>query len=301
MNEPVGTRFTFSLLLTMLCIGLVLVAVSALNVGPRSLRDSEVALINGRPIERADFNQQARQIEVREPAGRGALLAYLITEQLLVQRAIEIGLLDSDPQLHRLVVRVTIDAAERQAMSADPDDTELRGFTRSRPTLSSTAHRWKVVGAILPGVAAGGSSAGLERVRAAVAAGYSFRSAVGREHGHLVDKIPKSPLTVEEVESYAGADVAGTLLQVDPAGIASYSMTDGRMYILRVEPDVPDAPLDWKDMRYVAMTDYQHQLASESLRRIRDEQCRISGVWVEINRQSIDICEITGGFERNAN
>jgi SurA N-terminal domain len=78
-----------------------------------------VASVNGVPISQRDLERAAQLAHIEQSALRPKLLGYLIDQELIVQHAVEIGLVVDDPELRRLVVRRTMDAATRNSDKED--------------------------------------------------------------------------------------------------------------------------------------------------------------------------------------
>ena len=112
--------------------GLLLAGWGLFNSAPaHRVPPHAVALVNGRPILRTDFRAQVEVLQ-SEPfdkttaAQRREVLQSMIEEELFVQRGLEVGLPDSDPD-----VRSALAGAVRLQASADVratalDETALR-------------------------------------------------------------------------------------------------------------------------------------------------------------------------------
>jgi hypothetical protein len=122
--RPIARADTI-LLALLICAGtgITLIAKSSGSIGLHYANAHAAALVNGVAIFQGDFDRAAKLAHVTQAGSRRALREYLIDEELLVQHALEIGLLADDPMLHRTVVRATMDAAIRNAERNIPTTT----------------------------------------------------------------------------------------------------------------------------------------------------------------------------------
>ncbi len=95
-----------------------------------------VALVNGKPILHSDFRSQIEVLE-GEPfektsaTQRRAVLASMVEEELFVQRGLEVGLPDSDPDVRAALSNaVRVQASADQRAAAINDDALRTLFTR---------------------------------------------------------------------------------------------------------------------------------------------------------------------------
>ena len=92
-----------------------------------------VATVNGAVVRDADYQRAlaALAADRREPIGeseRRFVLDRLVDEELLVQRALELGLARSDRLVRNQLVAAMIAAVTEDAAAAEPSDAALRAF-----------------------------------------------------------------------------------------------------------------------------------------------------------------------------
>lgn len=94
---------------------------------------SAVAIINGQPIEQAEYDRAlvAVATDKRNPLtdeDRARVMARLIEEELLIQRGVEIGLVDRDRSVRGALVSAVIDHVLAPSESDPVSDEDLRAW-----------------------------------------------------------------------------------------------------------------------------------------------------------------------------
>ena len=119
--------------------GLLLALSGAIIPAPRGADASGavVACVNGAPIrepavERALGRLPDARVSAADPALRAALIDRLVDEELLVQRAAEMGLVTSDRGVRKALARAAIDAAVRDASARAPARKRAAGLLRGQ-------------------------------------------------------------------------------------------------------------------------------------------------------------------------
>ncbi len=136
MAEESGSRRTLWLLSLGATGGLVLATIGLLDPDARpggALPEGAVARVNDALIRSDDFERLVAGVEndTRNPASqevRARVLARMIDEELLVQRALELGLGRSDRRVRANLVSAMIASATAEAETREPDEEELREF-----------------------------------------------------------------------------------------------------------------------------------------------------------------------------
>jgi hypothetical protein len=105
-----------------------------------ALPDDAIALVNGTPIrEEAYVSAVAllagdKRTEVTEE-DRAFVLDRLIEEELLIQRGIEIGLVDSDRAIRKAITQAMLAVVVAESVSEQPSKDDLRTFYEKNPSL----------------------------------------------------------------------------------------------------------------------------------------------------------------------
>lgn len=283
MSKWVGGKLEVGCLLTILSVGLALVAHEAVSWAGPKLRGNQVALVNQQPIDRAAFERLARQVNVTGVRDRELLLSYLIGEELLVQRALEIGLLESDHQLRNLIVRRTIDTAAQSAATATPVMV-LRADVGGRPSLALATSRVEVAVARYPAAGESDLFRLVQGADEAVGEGPTFASAARDAGAALLTDVPRQALSLVALQQYVGEDVArarGRPVGVaDGSGFPTYALPGGAVYL---ETGQTETQTDWQQIPSSDSVERSNRMASNALQRVLDEQCQVTPVWVAVD------------------
>ncbi len=124
-------------------VGVILGVVAAFHGGDSSsslLPDDAIALVNGRPITTEDYTRAVallasdKRSEITE-ADRAYVLTRLIEEELLVQRGVASGLVDSDRTVRQAITQAMLASIGAESVSAQPTEEALRNFYLENPSL----------------------------------------------------------------------------------------------------------------------------------------------------------------------
>jgi hypothetical protein len=133
--------------LTLLAVGAVVgvllgVATAFQTSDPdvRTFPDDAIALVNGRPISEEEYARAVALLASDKRTGvtdedRAHVLNRLLEEELLVQRGIEVGLVDSDRTVRKAITQAMLASVVAESASAQPTDEVLRAFYAENPSL----------------------------------------------------------------------------------------------------------------------------------------------------------------------
>jgi hypothetical protein len=105
-----------------------------------TLPNGAIALVNGRPIREEDFARAVALVEGDKRTAvtaedRAHVLDRLIEEELLIQRGIGIGLVDSNRSVRKAITQAMLASIVAESASARPSEDELRAFYAEHPLL----------------------------------------------------------------------------------------------------------------------------------------------------------------------
>jgi parvulin-like peptidyl-prolyl isomerase len=179
-----------------------------------------VATVGGVEISRADYQRAlgALAADKRSPltdADARRALERLIDEELLVQRALELGLGNSDLAVRKALVDAMIQFAAAEAAGRQPDEAELREFYAGRPEIARTTPQLRVRAVNFP-------SREPQRVaamRAALRAGLGFDAAAASTAAQPLP-VPDTLLPAAKLADYAGPAVRDAAIALNPGEVA---------------------------------------------------------------------------------
>jgi hypothetical protein len=117
-------------------IGILLGMATAFHRGgsdASTLPDDAIALVNGRPIREEDYTGAVAMVASDKRAeitdeDRTHVLNRLIEEDLLIQRGIQIGLVDSDRSVRKAITQAMLASLVAESASEQPTEDALRAF-----------------------------------------------------------------------------------------------------------------------------------------------------------------------------
>jgi hypothetical protein len=266
--------------LLVLVLGLIMVA-GSLTI-PNSERRSAghtLAMVNDATIERSQFDAAAGRVGAYSQVARQDLLRYMIDEELLVQRASEIGLLDSDQQLRRLTVRLTIDTLTREARTEAASDRDLNAFYLSHPELSGPRYLFAIEAARLTGNAAV-VAAKQNQIADRITRTCSLVCAA-RQYGALLIEVPSGLSEPREFVSRLGGDVVSGLLDSRPGQLLTLRESSESLLMVQVvERQLIPPAVEWPAQRAVVEAAYRAAAASRELCERLKVRWRTAPIWL---------------------
>jgi hypothetical protein len=215
---------------------------SALGVGDTLTKYGDaIATVDGTPIPRSLFDgaieglASAKRTPLTNAEKREAL-ERIIDEELLLRRALELGLAESDPTSRKALVNAMLQFSVADTAKLKPTDEELRRFYAERPKLIAPQP-------LLTVRAVSFENTELDRIAAMSAAidtGKGFDAGVITTNGELV-LLPKGPVVPAKIAEYAGATIRDTALDLK-AGQAVGPIEIGRRAVFVLVADRTEAP-----------------------------------------------------------
>jgi parvulin-like peptidyl-prolyl isomerase len=222
--------------------GLLLALSGAIVSAPRGANDSGavVACVNGAPIraaalERALGRREAASGRAPGPDLRAALIDRLVDEELLVQRAAEMGLVASDRGVRKALARAAIDAVLRGAAAQAPSDDELRAFHAANAALFALPRRARVRAISFD--ASRDPERAMQRARAAgdaIAGGLGFEAATARFGDPAGLPLPDALLPEAALRRQLGPRLSEAALALAPGEVSAPVSVDASVHLLQL-------------------------------------------------------------------
>jgi len=237
-----GARTARWLLWAGLALGLAAALVGILTARePAGLGPGEVALVGRTAITREMLDRAlyALSLDLKRPPteeDRRAALDRLIDEELLVQRAAEIGLAQDDPNVRKLLVRAMIAVAIEGGR--EPAESELAAYFSAHKELFRPAPLLRVEDVF---VGRDDSDAGKRQFLLQLAA-QGDEAAWARLRSLGIARaaaIPDGWLTPAKLADYIGAETAGRLAALAPGAMSAVVERDGGWWLGRVVETSP--------------------------------------------------------------
>jgi len=238
---------------------------SALGVNDALTKYADaVAVVDGVPIPRAVYDSAIEGLASakRNPltdAEKREALERIIDEELLLRRALELGLAESDPASRKAIVNAMLQFSVADAAKRDPTEDELRAFYADRPKLIAPQPLLTVRATSFPNT----DLDRIARVQTEMANGKAFDAAVAAAGGELI-LLPKGPVVPAKIAEYAGASIRDIALTLEKGQTAGPIEVGRRVVYVHLidRADEPPPPLD--EVRDVVIEEWRKRTSEEA-------------------------------------
>lgn len=201
-------------------------AVGGLRISGQDLADGVVAQVNDAQILTTELNRalEALARDKRNPlrdADRQRALDTLIDEELLVQRAQTIGLLDSDRGVRKAMVDAMLQYILAQAQISEPEPAALRAFYTQRQELARPSMRLHLRHAVVDPDQA-------RQVQEELQAGVNFEQLLSEQ----LSALPDRQLPMPALDNYLPSAVLEQVGQLDSGDVVGPISTPGSAHFL---------------------------------------------------------------------
>jgi hypothetical protein len=253
------------LLLAGAVLGLGAAMWSALGVDESLTKYADaVAVVDGAPIPRSVYEAAIKGLESakRNPltaAEKRQALARIIDEELLLRRALELGLAESDPAARKALVTAMLQFSVAEAAKLEPTDEDLRRFYAERPKLIAPQPLLAVRAVSLPVE----DEARIDRLRASLARDHNFERAVAAADAALI-VLPTGPVIPSKIAEYAGGTVRDIALGLERGQTAGPIQIGRRVVFVHLvdRTDTPPPPLE--DVRDLVAEEWRKRKTEEA-------------------------------------
>lgn len=240
--EIAQRQVTDTLLIAAAALGLAAAMWSALGVSETvaSYGDA-IAVVDGVPIPRTVYETaiaglaSAKRNPLTDEERREAL-ERIIDEELLLRRAMKLGLPESDPPSRKALVNAMLQMSIADAAKLEPTDDELRQFYAERPKLVAPQPLLTVRAVSFDNA----NAEGIAKFKTALDAGKPFLAGIEGTGGEAV-LLPNGPVIPAKVAEYAGASVRDAALGL-ASGQTSVPIEIGRRVVFVHLIDRLEAP-----------------------------------------------------------
>lgn len=269
--------------------GVIIAALGILQPKPsEKLPAHAIAMVNGTYILRTDYERTLAAVteamtkndgqEENTEALKKRTLERLIDEELLVQRGMELGLADRDPQLR---TQMSSRVLEMIAMAQDDDDVidekTLRAFYDKEPDRFRISGRFRVdvIFFAVPAESTADQEAAVKKRAADAHARIEKKEAfdvVKTSGDPLLISPPDAPLPIAKLQDYLGATATRAAVELQE-GQASAPVrgSDGYRILRLVERVAGETPA-FENVRKDVENAYRKQLEDARLRRFLDRR-----------------------------
>lgn len=276
MSPSPGDRLARRLLVLGAGAGIALAAFGIVRSGStrESLPSGAIAVVNGQPISAEAFARFAAAVAAErkslelDDATRRRLLARMVDEELLLQRAADLLLYRHEPTARRAMVAALIQSVTADAEAVAPDEAALRRFYEENPERFTRPGRLSLEVAFVrigdrPELLALREAQDVAR---RVRAGEEIGRGEERLGDPLVAELPAGPVPIETLRQYHGPTVARAAGDLEPGEVSEPIRGGDGYYVLRLRDRTPPERAPYDEVREQVRAEYLRSVGEEALR-----------------------------------
>jgi hypothetical protein len=243
--------------------GLILVLVgSNTQIEHRNYPAHTLVLVNQKPITKATLTV-ARQrssaltndIQQQDPL----LIQRLIDDELILQRAESLGVLEADPGIRKLLARSTINKINTESQSLVISESQLRDFYDNHQAVFQTPARFAVQAARFL------TAEEAMTARRQILAGSRLSETVSSADGAVLMKMPRSLLPTHMLRRYLGTGLTDAILQLDQERLSPPIAQDGGLYLLHLLKQQPSQVIPFQQAQSDIITEFRSRHRQRAL------------------------------------
>jgi parvulin-like peptidyl-prolyl isomerase len=243
-----------------------------------SLPKNAVAQVNGVLIAREDYRRVLDAVaqDKRDPveeAQRRQLLDRLIEEELLVQRALELGVTRSDSKVRKDLTAAVIDSVLSEAGDAQPTDEALGAFYEQHRDFFAGPGRLRVRQIVCRVPAGANAPEAEERAQQAarrLRAGEDFAAVQSALGDSEPAPLPDAALPLTKLVDYLGPTVARAAVSLDTGQVSDPVRSGTELHVLQVVARQPDVVSPFAEIKAQVLAEYRRRAGEGALRAYLD-------------------------------
>ena len=222
-----------------------------------------IVLVNQQPVTESALRvarQRSGQLMADMPRQDKdqLLLQRLIDDELILQRAEELGILQADPGIRKLLVRSAIDTIVRQSQDQPVTESELVAFYDNHQAVFQKSQRITLQSAQFSDVETATTT------RNAVLSGQNLKKAASSADAEMLP-IPLSPLPKHVLMRYLGASLTDLALTLPTMEVSQPIIRGDSVYLLQVFENQPTTLMPFEQVRATVMTELKTRQRRDSL------------------------------------
>lgn len=256
-------------------VGLVLAALGLLRTDPAgSLETAAIARVGEVPVYRQAYDRAVARLAAEQTApldesDRAHILGQLVDEELLVQRALELGLARSDRAVRNTLIQAMAQAIVADSDGMEPSADELASFYEQHRADFARPARLRLERLTLA------DPAQAEPARRALVDGVALAEVAIRWADPEAAELPSSAIPVTRLGDYLGADLAQAALELEPGEVSAVIETSTGAHLLRAREKIPATAPELDEIRPRVRAEYRRRASDAAmgdyLRRLRDQ------------------------------
>jgi parvulin-like peptidyl-prolyl isomerase len=239
-------------------LGLLIALIAATPADRARLSDAgAIAKVNDRHIDRTAYvaaYQALLSDKSKAPTAndKKRVLNRLIEEELLVQRGLEIGLLDGDASVRKAVAMAVMEFVLAQGGSDALSENSLRTYYEENKNFFAPANRLQVAQIFIPyGETPDDAAviAQLDKVRAALRRGDDFAATALALGTEILPALPRVMLTPAKMTDYLGPELTAAAARLPQGSISDALAGPTGWHFFKIIRNQPGRPPAFEDVR----------------------------------------------------
>jgi parvulin-like peptidyl-prolyl isomerase len=235
-------------------LGILAAMTGLADAGRAPLSEATAALVNDTPIP-ADELRSLLERRTRSGAPADQLLATLddmIDEELLIQRALELGILRRDSNVRLAIIQAMEKSILNEERGRSFSDAELEAFYRNNTALFAEPLRLQLEELVVA------DPARVAELAARLRAGASANRLAAGDDGLSVTNLPPVPLSLEALARRISADILPRLETAAEGDVLTYRSGRGTHLIRVVAIEEASVP-PFAELRFSVLNELQLQ------------------------------------------
>ncbi len=243
--------------------GLILVLVgSNTQIEHRNYPAHTLVLVNQKPITKATLTvaRQRSTVLTNDTQQQDPLLIQrLIDDELILQRAESLGVLEADPGIRKLLARSTINKINTESQSLPISESQLRDFYDNHQAVFQTPARFAVQAARFL------TAEEAMTARRQILAGSRLSETVSSADGAVLMKMPRSLLPTHMLRRYLGTGLTDVILQLDQDRLSPPIAQDGGLYLLHLLKQQPSQVIPFQQAQSDIIIEFRSRQRQRAL------------------------------------
>jgi parvulin-like peptidyl-prolyl isomerase len=286
---------TTALLVTGCVAGILLAAAGILRTGTTTsaaLPGGVVARINGQPVRLEDYERavnalaQDRRSAV-DASQRQLVLDRLIDDELLLQRALELGLARDDLRVRRALTGAVIESVVANQDSFQPNDREVRDFYERERDFFTSPGQLRLRQIWMRASTPADSPAALQRAQGAVERlrqGEDFDAVKQALGDQELAPLPDALVPATKLGDYLGPTAIRTAMTLQPGAVSDPIRSNSGYHVLQLIDRRAADPPPLDDIKPQVIAELRRRAADQALRAYLDDLRSRADVTVAPNK-----------------
>lgn len=242
--------------LVLALLGLALALFGSQAVQPPGEDGDVLVWVNQQPVTLEQLALAEERLTGGSPESlnamqRQSIIELLIDEELLLQRAENLGTFATDPGVRKAIVQAVIDEVVAEFLAQPVDTRQLKLFYLDHRAVFERPARVAVEALRFSKLS------DARQAQAAIVAGTQLTEVARSPNAKLISHLPSSPLPAHMLRRYLGASLAGIALTLEQEETSHPVIRPDGVYLLRATAVLPAEVPEFEDLLADVESEYR--------------------------------------------